>query len=324
MLTFHPSRFAAAIALAALGALLLPGTLMAAEKYKGYERGDLLITAQELKQLIDAKDPKLVILAVANTAEYRLPGHIPGAIRVWRPDYEIAVGRKYPFEGMMLERADFEAFARKFGISNDTKLVIYDHQYDATRLWWGFFLYGKTARVLDGGFQAWKAAGYDTDTLAPSDPKPGTFTAAEPNPRLTAVMTDVYRAEKDANIQLWDTREKSEWTGEELKKGAFRKGRIPWAKFFNWKELKKPVVDGEKFTEFKPAAEVQQVLAKFGVDPKKEQIFYCQSAVRTTTHIFTMYMLGWDINQLRNYDGSWIEWSYYEKNPVVVDAAGTQ
>ncbi len=316
MRTTRPCRIVAAIAVLAL---LLPGVAAAADKYKGYEKGDALITAQELKQLVDAKDPKLLILAVADAAEYRLPGHIPGAIRVWRPDYEIAKGTKYPFEGMMLEQADFQTFARKFGVNNDTKIVIYDHQYDSTRLWWGFFIFGKEARVLDGGFQAWKAAGYDTDTLAPSDPPAGNFTAKAPNARLTAVMADVAAAEKDANVQLWDTREKTEWTGEELKKGAYRKGRIPWAKFFNWKEFKKPVAEGEKFTEFKPAADAVAVLQKFGVDKAKDQIFYCQSAVRTTTHIFVMYMLGWDMNKLRNYDGSWIEWSFHETNPLVVD-----
>ena len=307
------------VAIAAIVTLLAPGAATAAEKYKGYERGDLLITPAELKQMIDAKDPKLVVLAVANVAEYRMPGHIPGAIRVWRPDYEIAVSDSNPIEGMMLDRAAFEAFARKFGISNDTKLVIYDHQYDATRLWWGFFIHGKVARVLDGGFQAWKAAGYDTDTLAPSDPAAGTFTAKQPDPKLTAVMADVQKAEKDPNVQLWDTREPTEWSGAELKKGAFRKGRIPWAKFWNWKEFKKPIEGDKVFTEFKPAAEVQQMIAKFGADKNKTQVFYCQSGVRTTTHIFTMYMLGWDITKLRNYDGSWIEWSYHEKNPVIID-----
>ncbi len=78
MFMLHRGRLAAGVVLAAAGLLVAPGTLSAADNYKGYERGDALITVQELKQLIDAKDPKLVILAVANVAEYRLPGHIPG------------------------------------------------------------------------------------------------------------------------------------------------------------------------------------------------------------------------------------------------------
>ena len=48
----------------------------------------------------------------------------------------------------------------------------------------------------------------------------------------------------------------------------------------------------------------------------KDQVFYCQSGVRTTTHIFSLYLMGWDLDRLHNYDGSWIEWSYYEQNPI--------
>lgn len=313
----HLKRLAALVAVVAL---LLPAAALAADHYKGYPHGNVLISPQELKQMIDAKDPNLLILAVANIAEYRVPGHIPGAIRVWRPDYEIPIGPNQPFEGMMLDRADFQAFARKFGVNNTTKLVIYDHQYDATRLWWGFYLYGKVAMVLDGGLQGWKAAGYETDMLAPSDPKPGDFTASAPVPGITAVMADVYKAKDNPNYQLWDDREPKEWSGEELKKGAFRKGRIPWGHFLSWKEFKAPVAAGEAYTEFKTADQSREVIKKFGIDPAKTQIFYCQSGVRTTTPIFILYMLGWDPTKTLNYDGSWIEWSYHKDNPVIVEA----
>ena len=64
---------------------------------------------------------------------------------------------------MALNRARFQDFARRLGIDNDSQVVVYDEKYDATRLWWMFYLYGKTdVRVLDGGYQGWKAAGYDT------------------------------------------------------------------------------------------------------------------------------------------------------------------
>ena len=49
--------------------------------------GNAPITAQELKRLINAKDPKLVILAADNSIEYRL-GHISGSHHVDRPAIE--------------------------------------------------------------------------------------------------------------------------------------------------------------------------------------------------------------------------------------------
>ena len=55
--------------------------------YKGFARGDALITPQQLKALMDAHDPKLVVLAVASVPEY-FGGHIPGSIQMWRGDYE--------------------------------------------------------------------------------------------------------------------------------------------------------------------------------------------------------------------------------------------
>jgi 3-mercaptopyruvate sulfurtransferase SseA len=146
---------------------------VAEQKYKRFERGEALITAEELKKLIDARDSKLVVLAVVEPVSYRA-GHIPGSINIWRPDYELKVGQ--PQE---------------------------------------------------------------------------------------------YRLE----------------------------------------------VDG-KPAGFKPAAEIQQVIDKFKMDPGKERIFYCQSGVRSTTPVFVLYLMGWDVDRLHNYDGSWLEWSYHEQNPI--------
>ena len=299
--------------------LFVRGTARAG--YKGYVRDNVIITPQQLKALMDKKEPKLVVLAVARIDQY-LGGHIPGAIRVWRPDYEPPENKPFPYEGMILNRIDFQKFARKLGIDNDSIVVIYDHKYDATRLWWAFFLYGKRdCKVLDGGFQAWKAAGYPVDHFKKGKPKKvGNFVAKDPLPGWTAHMEDIWRAKDNPDVQLWDTRGMKEWTGEKLKRGAYRKGRIPWVTgLWCWKELKMPVKKGEKPTAFKPASEVEKVLKKHGVDRNKHQIFYCQSGVRTTTNIFVLYMLGWDVNKLHNYDGSWIEWSYYKENPVVCE-----
>jgi len=303
--------------------LAVVGPAVAGEKYKGFERGEALITPQELKGLMDAKDSKLVLIGVVKgglTGSFTR-GHIPGAFSVWRPDYTAAAGEPYPFGGMMMLPADFQKFVRSLGIDNDSKVVIYDEKYDATRLWWAFYLHGKTdVRILDGGYEGWKVAGYDTEmgTGADRDEKAGDFVAKARTSQMVWSMDDVWRAKTDDTVQLWDTREPDEWSGEKLKKGAFRKGRIPWATFLSWKDFRKKVNDATP-TEFKTAAEIKGVIAEQGIDMNKDQVFYCQSGVRTTTHIFALYLMGWDMNRLHNYDGSWIEWSYFDKNPVEVD-----
>jgi thiosulfate/3-mercaptopyruvate sulfurtransferase len=303
--------------------MVLAGPAMAGEKYKGFERGDALITPAELKSLMDAKDPKLVLIGVVKgglTGSYTM-GHIPGSYGVWRPDYTDESKETYPFGGMMMNRADFQNFARSLGIDNDSKVVIYDEKYDATRLWWAFYLYGKTdVRILDGGYEAWKAAGYDTEMGGGLDKgtKMGNFTAKPRVGGMVWSMDDIWRAKTDDHIQVWDTREPDEWSGAKLKKGAFRKGRIPWSTFLSWKDFRKKVNDKTP-TEFRTAEEIAKVIKDNGIDMNKEQVFYCQSGVRTTTHIFSLYLMGWDMAKLHNYDGSWIEWSFHEKNPLVVD-----
>ena len=131
-------------------------------------------------------------------------------------------------------------------------------------------------------------------------------------------MEDVWRAKSDRTIQLWDTREPDEWSGKRLLRGATRRGRVPWAKFLHWLEFRKSV-NAKTPAEFKTAAEIQVIIDRNGLDPSKHQLFYCQIGVRTTTGIFALYLMGWDPDKLHNYDGSWAEWSFHEKNPVLTE-----
>ena len=293
------------------------------ENYKGFERGHALITPGELKSLIDANDEKLVLVGVvrAGVTGPFTRGHIPGAYSAWRADYMTEKGEPYPFAGMTVDRMRFQDFARSLGVDDDSKVVLYDEALDATHLWWIFYLYGRTdIRILDGGYEAWKAAGYDTEFGGgrKRSSKRGNFAATPARPGWAYAMDDVRGSKSDTDVQLWDTREPDEWSGKRLLRGASRPGRIPWAEFLNWKQFKKEV-KGKMPTEFRSAAEIQAIIDEYGLDESKDQAFYCQSGVRTTTEIFALYLMGWDPEKLHNYDGSWIEWSYHKENPAETD-----
>jgi thiosulfate/3-mercaptopyruvate sulfurtransferase len=281
--------------------------------YKGYARGGALITARELKSLIDAQDPNLVIVAAENELEYRL-GHIPGSFMVDRPDYEAAPETQKGVTGNLIEPGGFTKLAENLGINRNSKVVIYDTKYDATRLWWAFFYYGKTdVRVLDGGIKAWKDSGYDTEIMASEPTRLGNFVAKIAYPRLRVDTPEIVTLKDPAKGQLWDERDKKEYCGEELKKGAYRKGHIPWGKFADWELFKKKENKGEWIS----AAEAQALLHKLGADPRKNQYFFCQSGVRSTQALFTFYLLGWSLDKLHNYDSSWIGWSKDHSLPIV-------
>ena len=301
------------LALGLLIGLALVATTHAAEKYKGYERGEIFITAQELHQLMEAKDPKLVVIAVAKKTDY-LKGHIPGAFQIWRPDYEADSKTTGGVTDNLMAPEGFVKLMREFGVDSDSKVVVYDHKYDATRIWWAFFYYGKPdVRILDGGFKAWSKAGYDTDMISGATAKKtGTWVAKVRCPTMCVDTQEILSLKDRTDAQLWDIRGNWEFSGKSMKKGAFRAGRVPWAVQADWVNVKKK----ENQAEWRTAAEVKKAVAKLGFDPNKQQYFYCQSGVRTTQWIATLYALGWPIEKLCNYDGSWIAWSKNEKLPI--------
>ncbi|HZD54956.1 MAG TPA: hypothetical protein VE080_01755, partial [Candidatus Aquicultoraceae bacterium] len=64
-------------------------------------------------------------------------------------------------------------------------------------------------------------------------------------------------------------------------------------------------------------------LQKLGFDPGKDQYFYCQSGVRTTQVLFALYLSGWELSKLHNYDSSWIGWSKDEGLPLEAGVPGS-
>jgi len=296
-----------------LGLAALASAAQTAAGHKGYARGSALITPAELKALIDSRDPKLVIVAAENEIEYRL-GHIPGSFKVDRPDYEAPAETQNGVTGNLIDAAGFSKLAQRLGIDQDSKVVVYDTKYDATRIWWAFFYYGKTdVRVLDGGVKAWKDSGYDTDLLASEPKKHGRFQAKIAHPALRVDTPEIVALQDVNRGQLWDERDKKEFCGEELKKGAYRKGHIPWGKHADWELFKKK----DNKAEWIAAGDAQALLKKLGVDARKNQYFFCQSGVRSTQALFTFYLLGWPVEKLHNYDSSWIGWSKDQSLPIV-------
>jgi thiosulfate/3-mercaptopyruvate sulfurtransferase len=297
--------------------MLLAGFVLAGVAHgassKGYVRGEIFITAEEVNKLIQEKDPKLVVIAVASKTEY-YSGHIPGSFHVWRPDYEADPKTQGGVTDNLIEPEGFTRLMQKIGVASDSKVVVYDHKYDATRMWWAFFYYGKTdVRILDGGIKAWTRAGYGTDMVTGGKAtRQGTWVAKVSYPTLRVDTPEILGTKDRADVQLWDVRGDSEFCGKEIKQGAHRAGRIPWALQADYVLVKTK----ENESEWLPAAEVQKTVEKLGMDRNKPQYFYYQSGVRCTNWISTLYAMGRPLEKLHNYDGSWIAWSLDEKLPI--------
>jgi thiosulfate/3-mercaptopyruvate sulfurtransferase len=151
----------------------------------------------------------------------------------------------------------------------------------------------KTCSVVRFGFCTLSPSflsrrGYSVDLLAPATPaRNGNFIAKVSLPSFRVDTAEIVTAQSSNKVQIWDNRDLKEFTGEELKKGAYRAGRIPGSSHSNWVLFKKK----ENQAEWLTASEFQPVLHKLGYDRSKEQYFYCQSGVRSTQALFALCLL---------------------------------
>lgn len=292
--------------------MILSFSLAAAAEYvpieeRGYANPDVLISAEELTEIMDRDDVK--IIDFRNMAMY-MTGHVPGAINVWRSDEE---NPEADFGGMRANPEQMAAMLSEKGIAEDDLLVIYDAKgdYDASRMWWILTMYGHDkVRLLDGGLERWKALDKKTSIFPSSyDETDYSFDESEIDYSMLATRGDVQAAVNNENALILDTRSEGEHTGADLKSGAERKGCIPASVWIEWTEAL-----NDDLT-FKSAADLRTVYGE-AIEGKELIIPYCQSAVRSshTTFVLTQ-LLGVDA-KVKNYDGSWIEWSACEELPV--------
>ncbi len=239
----------------------------------GYAHPEVLIQPEELKAVIDKKDPHIRMIDIREKLKY-LAGHLPGAVHVWRPDI---VDNNHPIPGMMAHKEQIETLLGNQGISENDTIVIYSDGSDNGRLWWILSYYGfplHQLRILDGGLDGWKARGYPTEMLPPKTektlfrlPKEEKFR----NPLLCA-LPEVRSALKDRNKVVMDVRSRKEFLGEDLKEGAVKPGRIPGVVWIEWTET---LVDKGPFKNFwKSAEEIKRIYTAKGVTPDKDIFMY--------------------------------------------------
>ena len=225
-------------------------------------------------------------------------GHIPDA--VWLDPESIRDEANAP--SFMLAPAAFERVMGRLGISNQTRVVIYDDRGGllASRLWWMLNAYGHAnVALVNGGWVQWMAEQRPvTKTVAAV--RPATF-AATLRPEWLATVDDVTGAIGKSGTRILDARTVAEMDGTDTRLSS-RGGIIPSAVPVYWEDLLDPV----KKT-FKSADELRAVYGQHGLTPTDEVIAYCWVGHRSAVDLFALHLIGYD--HLRNYLGSWEEWS---------------
>jgi len=260
---------------------------------KEYTREKVLITPSDLQKKLNSA---YLCLIDVRPAEKFAQGHIPGAVHFDLFGLSLVDTREAPLRAFMHMIHDLLELR---GVRNDKEVVFYEETSgvrSARGLWFLDFFGHPNVRMLDGGIQAWKAAGGATTTRAIA-PKATTFKTTE-RPEVLATADDVFRALNKKEIVLLDTRSDGEYLGTHVR--AARGGAIPGAIHIEWTD------NLDESGKFKSNAELKAMYEKVGITPDKEVISYCQGGYRAAHSYVALRLIGFP--KVRNYIGSWKEW----------------
>ncbi|WP_281890871.1 sulfurtransferase [Paenibacillus sp. YYML68] len=232
--------------------------------------------------------------------------HIPNAVFI---DMEHDLSGPKGAHGGRHPLPDIQELAGKLGrlgVGPDAHVIAYDDQGGAmaARLWWLLVYMGHDrVSILDGGYTAWKEAGYpvtdDTPIVHPVE------FAANVRSDMLVTVDDVKQRLERRDVVLIDSREARRYEGieETIDKKA---GHIPGAINRFWKEglnerglWRTPDEQKQRFAELGEAQEV---------------IVYCGSGITACPNVLALKQAG--IEQVKLYAGSWSDWISYEDNPV--------
>ncbi len=264
----------------------------------------LIVTTEWLAKNLN--DDSLVILHVGDKDEFAA-GHIPRAQLIQTSDLSTPRGQGLSLELPPVEQ--LKATLEKFGISNNSRVVIYfgkDWVSPTTRIFMtlDYLGLGDRTSILDGGLPAWRSEGKPV-TEEVVEPKKGNFT---PHPKTNLVVDAAWVKSNlnNSNVRILDARAPQFYTGAEQGRMP-RAGHIPSARNIPFSSLV------EESNKFKSAAALQELFKAAEVKPSNTVATYCHIGQQATLLYFVARYLGYDAHV---YDGSFEDWSNRSELPV--------
>ena len=268
-------------------------------------------------------------LAGRRGAEEYARGHIPGAVHL-DVDADLAAppGRG-PGRHPIPDAASFARTLARIGVTPGTCVVAYDDAGGAiaARLWWLLRYFGHPSRregaraapgssavvpggrVLDGGLEAWVAAGHPLSTEAAAiEPAPEMELVPGCVPVADKAAVDGYRC--DPGAVLLDARARERYEGR-IEPVDARAGHIPGARSAPHAEnVRAP---GGAFLD---RDALERRYRELGALDARTVIAYCGSGVTACHALLALAALGREDGVL--YEGSWSDWARDGALPAAV------
>jgi thiosulfate/3-mercaptopyruvate sulfurtransferase len=237
--------------------------------------------------------------------------HIPGAVFL---DLDEVTDASSGLPHMLPKPEKFASRAQAMGLGDGSRIIVYDNSplKSAARAWWMFHVFGAhQVAVLDGGLEAWKAAGGALESGKPIvRHRHFTVWADTSSVRDLAGMRENL---KSGEAQVVDARSAGRFAGTEAEpRPGVRAGHMPGARNLPFGNLY--AADGR----LKDEAGLKAAFADAGVDPLKPLIATCGSGITASSIVLAATVLGAKSPAL--YDGSWAEWGSQADTPVVTGA----
>lgn len=280
------------------------------------ENSDPLVSADWLRRNSDT--PDLRIADATWFAPFLNPpetgrqawkrGHIPKAVYF---DIDEIADTDSPYPHMLPDAVKFSSRVRKLGLGDGNRIVVYDRNqfFASARAWWMLRVMGhQDVYVLDGGLDAWTAAGGELDDMAPI------VSERHFTPRVRSdLVIDARGVEAligSRKAAIIDARPASRFTAAAPEpRPDIPAGHIPGS--INVPHAKLLTEDGR----LKPAGELKSL---FG-NPHGPTVATCGSGVSAAVIALALARLGnWDAAV---YDGSWTEWASDTARPIETGAA---
>jgi len=271
-----------------------------------------MIGVERLRELVDAATAVSILdvrwsLTGPPGRELYDAGHLPGAhfvdleTELASPPVPGGAGGRHPLP----EPDRFAAAMRSHGVTRHAPVVVYDQRdgTSAARAWWLLRHHGHPdVRVLDGGFDAWVAAGAAV-VREPGTVGTGDFVAAPPG---QPVLDASAAAELTRTGLLLDARALERYAGTREPVDPVA-GHIPGA-------VAAPTADNvAPDGRLRPAGELRERFAALGVSDGMPVGVYCGSGVTAAHQVLALSTLG---IEAALYAGSWSDWISDPSRPV--------